>query len=273
MSPLLAIEGVSKAFPDGRERLVVLDHVSFDVPTGGQVGLYGPARSGKSTLLRIAVGIEPPDCGSVYFEGRNLMRMRAGARARLLRRSIGYISLGDWRPGPAETVVDHVATALGSDGYTPMEARRKALRSLELVQLPSIRRRVTICSLSAADRARVALARALVREPRLLVVDEPTMMPSLRDRDRYCALLRDLARKRNVALLAASAEWEAVQGMDVLMTISAGELVSSDEPASRATVVRLPTRPGFGPTPPGPISTRPGSTSTRPGPTRPAPSR
>jgi predicted ABC-type transport system involved in lysophospholipase L1 biosynthesis ATPase subunit len=247
MSSLLSIERIDKAYVNGAKELVVLDGVSFDI---ARIGLYGPARSGKSTLLRIAVGIERPDGGSVRFEGRELTRMRAGARARLLRRSIGYLVMSDWRPNPGEDVLNHVVTALGSDGFTPPEARRKAARALELVELSGGAVPRSIASLSVDDRARVALARTIVREPRLLVVDEPATMPSLRERDRFCALLSSLARERSMALLSASAEMAALQGVDVLMSISGGGVRSS---ASRrdATVVQLatrrPLRPSDGP--------------------------
>lgn len=247
MSPLLSIEGVSKGYPDGKDRHVVLDGVSVDIRPGAQIGVYGPARSGKSTLLRIAVGIEAPDTGTVRFEGRDLTRMRPGARARLLRRAVGYISSDDWRPNQGESVQEHIAMTLGSDGFTPREAARAARRALERAGLDAGCAHAAIRSLSVADRAGVALARALVREPRLLVVDEPATMPSLSDRDRFCALLRGVARERGIALLVASVEMAALQGLDVLMSLSGGELCSmrgAPRPESlveQATVVALPT--------------------------------
>jgi predicted ABC-type transport system involved in lysophospholipase L1 biosynthesis ATPase subunit len=241
MIPLLSIERVSKAYPDGDERLTVLDGVCFELAPGAQVGVYGRARSGKSTLLRIAAGIERPDDGSVRFEGRELTRMRTGARARLLRRSVGYLAMSDWRPVPGEDVLGHVVTALGSDGFTPSEARRKARAALDAVGLGCDRRPPAVSSLSAAERARLALARAIVREPRLVIVDEPATMPSVEERDRFCALLRGVARERSLALLSASAEMAALQGMDVLMAISRGELRSS-APRRDATVVQLSSR-------------------------------
>lgn len=240
MSALLSIERVSKAYPDGEHDLTVLQNVSFEVPPGAQIGLFGPARSGKSSLLRIAVGVEAPDAGSVRFEGRELTKMRAGSRARLLRRSIGYLATGGWHVAPGEDVLAHVVTALGSDGFTPAEARRKAQRALEDVGLGYEGRPPLLASLSAGERVRLALARALVREPRLLVVDEPARMPSLSERDDFCALLRRLARERGTALLSASAEMAALQGLDVLMSISSGGLRSS-QARKQATVVRLPT--------------------------------
>jgi ABC-type ATPase involved in cell division len=240
MSPLLSIENVSKVYPDGAEEIVVLDRVSFELAAGAQLGLFGAPRSGKSTLLRIAAGIERPDRGSVRLEGSDLVRMRGAARARLLRRTIGYIAMSDWRPLPGESVLDHVATALGSDGFTPREARRKAVRVLERVELPPARRQVPVGSLGVCERTRLALARALVREPRLLLVDEPAIMPSVVECERFCGLLRSVAGERSLALLIASSELVALQGLQ-LMSISDGELCRTAA-GEEDNVVHLPFR-------------------------------
>jgi predicted ABC-type transport system involved in lysophospholipase L1 biosynthesis ATPase subunit len=237
MTALLSIERVSKAYPDGVHRAAVLDRVSFELLTGAQLGVYGEPRSGKSTLLRIAAGIERPDFGSVRVEGSDLARLRGAARARLLRRFIGYISISDWRPVPGECMLDHVATALGSDGFTPKEARSAALRALERVGFDRTRRYALLVTLTLAERTRLALARALVREPRVLVIDEPATMPSVTEREQFCQLLRAISEERSIALLAASAELAALQGFQ-LMSISNGELCSTLP--SHDNVVRLP---------------------------------
>lgn len=240
MTTLLSIENVSKGYPDGIDDLVVLDHVSFELAAGARHGVYGAPRSGKSTLLRIVAGIERPDSGSVRLEGSDLVRLRGAARARLLRRSIGYIALADWQPLPGECVLDHVATALGSDGFTPREARRKALRVLERVGIALSRRHAPVGSLAIAERTRLALARALVREPRLLVVDEPAIVPSVSECERVCQLLRSVAEERGIALLVASVELSALQGLQ-LMSIADGELCQTS-PSAEHNVVRLPFR-------------------------------
>ena len=83
------------------------------------------------------------------------------------------------------------------------------------------------------------LARALAREPRLLVLDEPALFPSLRDRDSFYTMLRAAARERDMALLVASEEMAALQGFGVLISIADGELISTE---ARGTVVALPGR-------------------------------
>lgn len=238
VTPLLSMANVSKRYRDGSRELLVLDKVSLDIDPGLTIGVYGARRSGKSTLLRLAAGIALPDDGAVRFEGRDMARMSSRERGRLLRNEIGFIASADWRANPGESVVDHVATSLGSEGLTMREARRRAMRELDLVEV-SAAAGEPMASLSLIERARVMLARALAREPRLLVLDEPALVPNLRDRDRFYALLRSTTSKRGIALLVASEEMPALQGLGVLVSIADGELVSTEQ---RGTVVNLPGR-------------------------------
>jgi len=239
MTPLLSFQNVTKRYSDGNREIAVLDCVSMQIQAGESAGVYGPRRSGKSTLLRLAAGITLPDAGAVSFQGRDIARMSSSERGRLLRGEIGFMSAADWRSSPGERVGEHVATSLGSQGLTMRDAKHRALRVLERVGVGAADAEELTSSLSLTERARVMLARALARQPKLLLLDEPALMPSLGERDRFYALLREQTREHGMALLLASEEMAALQGVNVLMSIDDGDLVSS-EPSG--TVVRLPGR-------------------------------
>ena len=239
MTPLLSFANVGKRFPDGGRQIAVLDGVSFEVQPGAFVGLYGGRRTGKSTLLRLAAGIEAPDTGTVRFQGRALDEMTGAQRGRLLRGALAFMSCSDWRPNLGENVVDHVAMSLGSEGLTVRDARRRALGALDQVGVSATSASESADSLALSERTLVMLARALVREPRLLLIDEPAVMPNLGDRARFYGLLRELASERTMGLLVVSEEIGALQGADVLMSISDGTLCSTEE---QGIVVPLPRR-------------------------------
>jgi ABC-type lipoprotein export system ATPase subunit len=239
MTPLLRIRDVSKAYPDGNGKIVVFETASLDVEPGAHVGVYGKRRSGKSTLMRIAAGIDRPDAGSVMFDGNDLTRISGGGLARLLRGKLAYIALNDWRPNPGESVAQHLAVSLGGEGLTVRQAESRALRELDFVGVSAAHAHSQATQLSMVDRTRVMLARALARKPWLIVIDDPVLTPSATERDSVYKLVHAAARERGAALLVASEDFPALQGFDVIMSISARELCSSD---GTATVVPFPAQ-------------------------------
>jgi len=224
---LLSLTQVTRRYGDGRHEVAVLDRVCMEVDAGDFVGVWGPRRSGKTTLLRVAAGIEAPNAGAVCFDGHVLTRMGAGERARLLRtRGIAHVS-GDWRPQLSQPAVDSVAMPLLGDRTSLREARPLARRALEKVGVSECAD-VSTGRLSQGERIRVALARAIVREPRLLLVDEPAVSPSPLECGELYALLRSLAKDSKLAVLVASEDLEALEGARRSMSISNGELRSLD---------------------------------------------
>jgi ABC-type ATPase involved in cell division len=236
MTPLMSFENVSKRYPDGHREIVVLDSVCFDVDEGVFIGVWGARRAGKSTLLRLMAGVESPEDGRVCFDGREMAAMSLLQRERLLRGEIALMTTGDWHPNSQEIVVDQVALSLGSGKSSVSEARRRARVALGRVGMAGHADDLTRY-LPLAERMRVILARAIVREPRLLLVDEPALVPSLAERDALYGLLRDLTRESGTTLVVASEEMAPLHGAEVVMSVGDGELCSTDE---RGAIARFP---------------------------------
>lgn len=247
LEPVLRFEGVTRRHPDGERQVAVLDDVSFTVREGAVLGLFGTRRSGKSTLLRLAAGIELPDKGVVRFAGRSLSDMSQVERERLLRGTIALLCPQEWRPKAGERVIDHVALTLASGGATVSDARRRARQALADVAMAD-RCEQPAEALSLGERVRAMLAGAMAHDPSLLLVDEPALTSSAAERDEIGALLRTIAQERHATLMIASEELAALHGASVLMSISHGELCSTDEsrqphePGEPGVVIRLPKR-------------------------------
>lgn len=228
---VLSLEHVTKRFPDGRGHLTVLDDVSLEVFDGEWLGVWGVRRSGKTTLLQIASGRLQPEEGSVHFDGRNLTRMSADGRARLQRRGgIGLIA-GEWRTLRNQPVVELVALPLLSDGLSLREAREPAWRALERAGIASCAY-LSADRLSVGERVRVALARALVHEPRVLLVDEPAAVLRPAEAVELYALLRSLGRESRVAIVIASEDLAPLRGADRVVSIGEGQVRAMQEPGT-----------------------------------------
>lgn len=235
---LLAFEHVTKCFPDGIQKIVVLEGASCEIDAGDYIGVWGSRRSGKSTFLRLAAGIELPDEGTVRFADRAISQMSEDARAGLRRR--GGIALvgGDWRPPGGHPVLEHVGFGLLSGGVRRRDAEQLARHALDRVDALRCAHMSTE-RLSLGERVRVELARALVREPRLLLVDEPAILPSPSESRELYALLRSLGKDRALALVVASEDLAPLRGALRIMAIGDGRLRSTD---ARGKVLPFPDR-------------------------------
>lgn len=234
---LLRLDSVTKRYRDGARHITVLDGVSLQIATGETIGLAGQRRSGKTTLLRIAAGIELADEGVATFDGVE-MRDCIDERARLWRRGGVALVSGDWRPPPGRQTIEEVSTPLLAGGATASEAERTALQTLERVEIASLAG-TPLERLSIGERIRVDLARALVREPRLLLVDEPAVLPGPSEARALQSLLRRLPGELGLALVIASEDLSAVSGLPRLINIADGRIAST-APPSDAEVIPFP---------------------------------
>jgi predicted ABC-type transport system involved in lysophospholipase L1 biosynthesis ATPase subunit len=236
---LFALREVGKRRPGGVHESLVLDRVSLEIDSGETVGVLAARRAGKTTLLRIAAGLELPDEGEVCWEYHDLVRMSTDERAHLRRRRGIALASGDWHPLASVPVLEHVAMPLYSDGLRMDDAEACARRALEWVQAPRLGYQATD-RLGLSDRLRVELARSLVGEPRLLLVDEPAVLPRPTEAQELYTLLYGLSKQLGLALLVASEEVSAVRGANRVMNLD-GRLYSTDY---RRKVVNFPGRRG-----------------------------
>jgi len=243
---LLSFRDVRKSYPDGERKHVVLDGVSLAIEAGEFVGVWGPRRSGKSTLLRIAAGVEMPDKGEVFFDGREMTRLSSDQRTQALRDEVGFVAAGSSAQHNRQAI-DHVAFAARADGRTTRRsARAMARRALRRVEMLECAER-TLDSLSLGERVRVQVARGLVREPKLLLIDEPPPLHNPREGDDLYDLLKALGDEPDRTVLIACGDVGLVQQTQRMMSLGRGTLETMIEPEPQpapepGTIVPFPTR-------------------------------
>jgi ABC-type multidrug transport system ATPase subunit len=235
---LLSIEHATKRYRRGRLEHIAVRDASLDIEPGEMVAVWGPRRSGRSTLLRIAAGIEFPEEGSVTFQGQDLARHRDS----VLGSQIGYCQMSF--SSPSGLVVERVAAGLLAQHATPKQALRRAQDVLLRVGAEGCAR-FRCHELDGAEIARVAIASALITEPLLLVIDEPTHSVDLLDRDPLMALLRSIANEGTAVLMSAG-DAQGLSGVDRALTIDRGEL-RGELQAPKARVLPLRRIAGSGP--------------------------
>jgi ABC-type ATPase involved in cell division len=228
---LLSIQGVSKRYRRGRREYVALRDVSLTVEHGELVCVLGTRKSGRSTLLRIAAGLECPDRGTVRFEGVEL----DGAGG-VLGRRIGYCRTS-FSELEGEFVLDHVATGLLAQNSAPPSARQAAQRVLSRMGVADCAH-LRSYELDGAERMRVGIARALVASPTLLIVDEPTATVGLLQGEPILRLLRTIANE-GVAVLMSTGDAMCLSRVDRAMSLDEGEL-RGELTSPKADVIPLP---------------------------------
>jgi ABC-type lipoprotein export system ATPase subunit len=227
---LLELERVSKRRRGSPAQRDVLREVSLELDSGEYVVIWGLRGSGRSTLLSVAAGIEDPDSGAVRFQGTDLAQLRGHA----LGEGIGYCHKR--LRGEGEGILEDVMMGLLARGVPSPQARSRAYGALERAGVQDQALAVP-GDLDACGAVRVALARTLALQPRLLVIDEPTTGVELTERDGILLLLRSLANE-GIAVLASSMEPTGLSGADRTLALSDGELRGALKP-SLGTVVPL----------------------------------
>ena len=198
---MLQVTELSKEYPTARGALPVLSGVSFDMAPGDAAAIMGPSGSGKSSLLYILGGLEPPSTGTVTLDGRNPYRLEAAELAAFRNKEIGFV-FQDHCLLPQCTVLENVLipTLVAPAGAEDERRARQLIAQVGLADRIDHRP----AELSGGERQRVAIARALVRGPRLLLCDEPTGNLDRVAADNVASVLLDLHRARNTILVVVT---------------------------------------------------------------------
>ncbi|TDX32580.1 ABC transporter ATP-binding protein [Rhodovulum visakhapatnamense] len=201
----------------------VLRIPDLDIPAGARVAVTGPSGSGKSTLVNIVTGLAPPGSGCVLWDGTDIARLPEGARDRWRGANIGLV-MQDFHLFPGLSALENVLlpARLSRVADTAMKDRARTL----LAEVGLDRPGQPVETMSRGEMQRVAVARALLRAPGVIVADEPTASLDPENGAAIGALLIDLAHRSGATLIVVSHDSRLTARLDRVLSLSGGEILS-----------------------------------------------
>lgn len=201
-NPTLEAIDIRKVYPTLAEEIVVLDGVSFSMNAGENLAIVGPSGSGKSTLLQILGILDAPTSGSVRIGGQDPYQLNENQQARFRNERIGFI-FQDHHLLPQWNVLENTLLPALANGKPTPEVRSRAISLLERVGLKN-RMTHLPSQLSGGERERVAVARALVLKPMVVLADEPTGNLDQQAAENIARLLLEVPKEENTVLIVVT---------------------------------------------------------------------
>nr|YP_010732067.1 probable transport protein [Massjukichlorella minus]WDY12981.1 probable transport protein [Massjukichlorella minus] len=194
----ILVENLSKRF----DQIQALRHIYLEIQKNAIVALVGGSGSGKSTLLRMIAGLDTPDSGSIWLNGKNTAFMS------VQERKIGFVSQS-YALFPHMTVYDNIAFGLHVKKQTSKKIEKRVKYLLSLIELDNLANHYPV-QLSGGQRQRVALARALAPEPKVLLLDEPFAALDMRMRKELRDWIRTLQKRSSVTIVLVTHDYKEV---------------------------------------------------------------
>ena len=222
MKAILETEDLVKYYGEGENQVRAIDHTSMQVQHGEFVAVVGRSGSGKSTLLHMLGGLDRPDSGKVYIEGRDIFDLKDEQLAVFRRRKIGFI-FQDYNLMPALNVWENIVLPIGLDGK-----KVKKAFVLDIVKSIGMEERLHAMpnQLSGGQKQRVAIARALAARPAIILADEPTGNLDSHTEMEVISILKNCVSKYGQTLVMITHDETIAQMADRVIVIADGKVVS-----------------------------------------------
>jgi putative ABC transport system ATP-binding protein len=226
------ISGLTKDYKRGRETVHALRGVDVTIADGEMLAIQGPTGHGKSTLLQLLGGLDRPTAGKLTFDGQDMTRMNETKLTRMRAESFGYI-FQSFNLIPTLSAQENVETALVPLGISKEERRNRAAQALADVGLAD-RAGHLPSEMSGGQQQRTAIARALVKEPKVIMADEPTGNLDEDTRDEIFAVLHRLWKERGLTIILVTHDSVIARRVPRLAHIKNGKLTIKREAPPKA---------------------------------------
>jgi len=240
------LSGVTKTYHKGRGTVAALRGVDLVIEDGEWLAIQGPTGHGKSTLLQILGALDRPSSGIADFDGRDLAQLREAEVTKVRAQSIGFV-FQTFNLIPTLSALENVEAALVPLGVGSAPRRQRAAMALEVVGLGDRLRHVP-GELSGGQQQRVAVARALVKEPKVLLADEPTGNLDEDTRDDIIGLLETMWRERGLTMVLVTHDSSIARRAQRIGVMKNGRLGLRQSRSGQAARVQAPRTDGSGST-------------------------
>lgn len=221
-SIIIQTQGVTKVYRMGHEEVHALRGITLDIFRGEYLSIMGPSGSGKSTFFNIVGGLDSPTSGEVTVEGLRLASISTNQLAAVRCNKLGYI-FQSFNLISTMTALDNVAMPAIFAGMPPEQARHEASEVLKRVGLGH-RLHHLPGEVSGGQQQRIAIARALVNKPAIILADEPTGNLDLKTGEEIIGILKELKTERNITIITATHDLKMLSASDRVVWIKDGQI-------------------------------------------------
>ena len=221
---MIRLMDITKTYPMGKRDLTVLNGVNINIEKGEMVAIMGPSGSGKSTMLNLIGCLDTPTSGTYYLEDREVSRLGSGELAKIRGQKIGFV----FQSFNLLSRLSALANVELGMRYAGGSNRKQAMEALEKVGL-SDRASHRPTELSGGEQQRVAIARALVKNPPLILADEPTGNLDSRSGEEVISILTSLHAEQGITLLVITHDAKVAQHCQRAIHFKDGQVVSEEE--------------------------------------------
>ena len=234
---LIDVANIEQSFKIGEEMVKVLFPSSFSIQKNSFNIIYGPSGSGKSTLLNVLSGIQTPTGGKVTYEGADIYKYSPEQLAYFRAKSIGVVYQQNYWVNSLN-VIENVSIPLYFLGYTRSAANKAAMDALQRVDMAPFAKKSPLM-LSGGEQQRIAMARAIVNDPAVIITDEPTGSLDSKNGDMIMALLESYKADLHRTIILVTHNMEYLPMADQLIHIQDGQCEQMDSSNIRSTAESL----------------------------------
>jgi len=221
---LISVKGVSKVFKVGEENFTALRDINLEIDSGSFMSFVGPSGSGKTTILNLIGGLDIPTAGNIFFKNTKLSAMNRNQMAQYRRKNIGFI-FQTYNLFPVYSVYENILFPLLLSGSKEKDARERVMNIVNKVGLSDqVKKRPS--QLSGGQCQRVAIARALVKDPLLILADEPTANLDSKNSLQILELMSELNKQYKAAVVFSTHDEKVTRYVRREVGLEDGKIIS-----------------------------------------------